>query len=134
MCYTRTSSYPWDASQPDSKVLSSRLKSLVIVRSNASSVCSVEIILESAVRKCASARYTRISWVLSQSQLAPNVSSTVYLADAGSGHGEENRNGNSTFRVVKEEKEHSRVVEGGEQESDIVFSVGAAETDLLSVH
>jgi hypothetical protein len=62
-----------------------------------------------------------------QRQLAPNVSSTVYRADAGSGYGEENGNSN-IFRVVKEEKEHSRVVEG-EQANDIVFSVGAAETN-----
>jgi hypothetical protein len=61
------------------------------------------------------------------------VSSTVYRADAGSGYGEGNGNGNSILRVVKEEKEHSRVVKG-EQESDIVFSVDAAETDHLSVH
>jgi hypothetical protein len=41
-----------------------------------------------------------------QRQLAPNVSSTVYRADAGRGYGEENGNSN-IFRVVKEEKEHA---------------------------
>jgi hypothetical protein len=64
-----------------------------------------------------------------QSQLAPNVSRTVYRADAGSGYREEN-----VSFVSPKKKRNTLVVVKGEQESDIVFSDEAAETDHLSVH